>query len=101
MTRQNMAEETTTTRQEEGGFIRGHYLEIVSSDKSKRKHRVLGVAMTIDHVKNRLAQREIDLTPSYLASIAQKYEEDVAVILGKRPSQEGIRYGLEVVILIV
>ena len=53
------------------------------------------------HTNDRLARREINLTADYLNSVAQNYSEDTAVVLGKRVSSEGMRYGYELVILIV
>ena len=57
--------------------------------------------MTIDHIQDRIARRAIPSTAEELANIAKKYNQDTAVILGKRISDEGIRYGYVKVILIV
>ena len=53
------------------------------------------------HVQSRLDQRNIEFNLQQLQAIAAKYEQDTAVILGKRVSDEGIRYGFVKVILIV
>lgn len=57
--------------------------------------------MSIQHVESRLQQRDLPYTPSQLAEIAKKYEQDTAVILGKRVSDEGARFGMILIILIV
>lgn len=53
------------------------------------------------HIQNRLQQRSLNFTQEQLTSIAQKYDEDTAVILGKRPSDEGRMFGMVLIILIV
>lgn len=55
----------------------------------------------MNHVESRIAQRQLDLCPATLAQIAQNYEQDTAVILGKRVSDEGVRFGYVLIILIV
>jgi hypothetical protein len=54
-----------------------------------------------DHVESRLNSRELAYTAEFLASVAQRYSEDTAVVLGKVKSPEGMRYGYNWVILIV
>lgn len=57
--------------------------------------------MSTQHIESRLEQRDLPYTPSQLAEIANKYNEDTAVIIGKRPAREGNRYGFEKIVLIV
>jgi hypothetical protein len=57
--------------------------------------------MSIQHVQQRLAERDLPYTDTQLAEIAQKYAEDTAVIIGKRVSDEGARFGMLLIILIV
>lgn len=57
--------------------------------------------MTITHVAQRIQQREIPSTADELQAIAKNYEQDTAVILGKRVSDEGARFGYVLIILIV
>ena len=57
--------------------------------------------MSIEHVQSRIAQRQLDLSPAYLAQLAKQFAEDTAVILGKRPSDEGAHFGMVIIILIV
>ena len=53
------------------------------------------------HIKDRIARRNIDITPADCTDIAVQYTVDTAVILGKRVSDEGIRFGYVLIILIV
>jgi hypothetical protein len=55
----------------------------------------------LQHVQTRLDQRELDYSPSELQAIASQYAIDTAVILGKRVSDEGVRFGYVLIILIV
>ena len=55
----------------------------------------------LQHITERLAQRDFNFTESQLVAIADKYQNDTALILGKRPSQEGSQYGKDVIILII
>ncbi len=55
----------------------------------------------IAHIHDRIARRDLDVTVPELADVAKMYAEDTAVILGKRISAEGIKYGYDVIILIV
>lgn len=57
--------------------------------------------MSTQHVESRLQQRDLPYTPEQLKDIAAKYAEDTAVILGKRVSDEGARFGMILIILIV
>lgn len=57
--------------------------------------------MSIQHVEQRIAQRSLDLAPTALQAIASQFEQDTAVILGKRVSDEGARFGMVLIILIV
>ena len=57
--------------------------------------------MSLEHVQSRIAQRQLDLSPDYLAQLARNYEQDTAIILGKRVSDEGARFGMVIIILIV
>jgi hypothetical protein len=57
--------------------------------------------MTIQHVQSRLETRGLDYSPESLQAIAQQFEVDTAVILGKRVSDEGVRFGYVLIILIV
>lgn len=53
------------------------------------------------HVEQRIQQRQLDVSPTALQAIAAQYEQDTAVILGKRVSDEGVRFGYVLIILIV
>jgi hypothetical protein len=53
----------------------------------------------MSHIENRLSARSLEYSPAELATIAQKYEQDTAVILGKR--DEGVNFGIVLIILIV
>ena len=55
----------------------------------------------IDHIQSRLAQRSIQLSTGELISLAEQCKQSTAIILGKRPSDEGMRYGMVLIILIV
>jgi len=55
--------------------------------------------MNTEHITNRLDIRDLPFTVGQLTIIAAKFNDDVAVILGKRKSPEGIGY--EKIILIV
>jgi hypothetical protein len=57
--------------------------------------------MNMAHIQDRIARRNILSTPEELITIAKQYTVSTAVILGKRISDEGIRYGYVNVILIV
>lgn len=57
--------------------------------------------MSAQHIQSRLETRGLTFTPSQLSEIAAKYEQDTAVILGKCPSDEGARFGMVLIILIV
>ena len=57
--------------------------------------------MSLEHVQSRIAQRQLDLSAEHLAQLAKNYEQDTAVILGKRPSDEGAYFGMVIIILIV
>ncbi len=54
--------------------------------------------MSAQHITNRLDIRDLPFTNEQLVMIAAKYNDDVAVIIGKRKSVEGIGY--EKIILI-
>jgi hypothetical protein len=53
------------------------------------------------HTASRIDTRGLPYTVGQLAEIAARYAEDTAVIIGKRASQEGAGYGMELIILIV
>lgn len=53
------------------------------------------------HVQNRLAQRQINMSPAELIALASRFDNSAAVIMGKRPSDEGRAYGMVLIILIV
>jgi hypothetical protein len=55
--------------------------------------------MRTEHINHRLDIRDLPYTVQELTLLAQKYAEDVAVIIGKRKAVEGIGY--ERIILIV
>lgn len=55
----------------------------------------------IQHIQERLQQRDFTFTDSQLVAIAEKYQNDTALILGKRESMEGKQYGRDVIILII
>jgi hypothetical protein len=55
--------------------------------------------MKTDHINHRLDIRDLPYTVQELTLLAQKYRDDVAVIIGKRKAVEGIGY--ERIILIV
>jgi hypothetical protein len=57
--------------------------------------------MSIQHVAQQAEKRSIDFTPEQLTAIAEKYAQDTAVVLGKRVSDEGVRFGYVLIILIV
>ena len=57
--------------------------------------------MTIEHIQDRIQRRAIPSTKDELIAIAKKYTVSTAVMLGKRISDEGLRYGYVKVILIV
>jgi hypothetical protein len=57
--------------------------------------------MTIQHVQTRLEQRELNYSPDELQAIAERFDVDTAVILGRRVSDEGVRFGYVLIILIV
>ena len=57
--------------------------------------------MTLSHVQTRLNQRDLEFSPQELANIAKQYNQDTAVILGKRMSEEGARFGYVLIVLIV
>jgi hypothetical protein len=53
------------------------------------------------HIQSRLQIRDLPYTPEQLVNIASQYNEDTAVILGKRESEEGRIFGMVLIILIV
>jgi hypothetical protein len=53
------------------------------------------------HTASRIDARGLQYTVEQLTAIAAKFAEDTAVIIGKRASSEGMRYGMELIILIV
>ncbi len=53
------------------------------------------------HLKDRIARRDLTITLQDCAEVAKQYPDDTAVILGKRVSSEGAKYGYELIILIV
>ena len=55
--------------------------------------------MQTNHINHRLDIRDLPYTVEQLTLLAQKYNDDVAVIIGKRKAVEGIGY--ERIILIV
>jgi hypothetical protein len=57
--------------------------------------------MSSSHIQSRLQIRDLPYTPEQLANIASQYNEDTAVILGKRESEEGRIFGMVLIILIV
>jgi hypothetical protein len=57
--------------------------------------------MSIQHVAQRITERQIPSSPDELQAIAEKYAQDTAVVLGKRVSDEGVRFGYVLIILIV
>ena len=57
--------------------------------------------MSLEHVQNRLEQRSLNFSPAELESIAAQYKQDTAVVLGKKVSDEGIQFGMVLIILIV
>jgi hypothetical protein len=57
--------------------------------------------MSSSHIQSRLQIRDLPYTPEQLANIASQYNEDTAVILGKRESEEGRVFGMVLIILIV
>jgi hypothetical protein len=57
--------------------------------------------MPSSHIQSRLQIRDLPYTPQQLANIASQYNEDTAVILGKRESEEGRIFGMVLIILIV
>jgi len=57
--------------------------------------------MSLQHVESRIAQRSLDVSPMALQALASQFEQDTAVILGKKVSDEGVRFGMVLIILIV
>jgi hypothetical protein len=57
--------------------------------------------MSSSHIQSRLQIRDLPYTPQQLSDIASQYNEDTAVILGKRESEEGRIFGMVLIILIV
>jgi hypothetical protein len=53
------------------------------------------------HIQSRLQIRDLPYTSEQLSNIASQYNEDTAVILGKRESEEGRVFGMVLIILIV
>ena len=53
------------------------------------------------HIQDRIARRDLTVSVPELAELAKQYKDDTAVILGKRVSDEGIRFGMVLIILIV
>lgn len=57
--------------------------------------------MNNEHVLSRMNQRGLAYDMNRLMNIAREQEQDTAVILGRMVSDEGIRFGYVLVILIV
>jgi hypothetical protein len=57
--------------------------------------------MSSSHIQSRLQIRDLPYTPEQLSKIASRYNEDTAVILGRRESEEGRIFGMVLIILIV